>query len=61
MVTIGVQVNSKVRDEITIAREATQAEAEAAARKSEKVMTHLAGATPKRVIYVPGRLINFVV
>lgn len=60
-VTIGVQVNSKVRDEITISRTASQAEVEKIALASARVQSFLAGATPKKVIYVPGRLLNFVV
>ncbi|MBP7804898.1 MAG: leucine--tRNA ligase [Candidatus Pacebacteria bacterium] len=60
-VTVVVQVNGKVRAELQTSRTATQAEVLALANKEERVITHLAGATPKRVIYVPGRLINFVI
>ena len=38
-----------------------QEAAEAAARSDEKVARYLDGATLKRVIYVPSRLLNFVV
>ena len=55
-----VQVNGKVRGRITIAADADAATAEAAALADEKVAAFLAGATPKKVIVVPGRLVNLV-
>ena len=59
-VTIVVQVNSKNRAEIVVSRDAKREEVEALALKEEKVIAHLAGAVPKKVIYVPGRLVNIV-
>ena len=41
--------------------DADAAALEAAARADERVAGHLAGATVRRVIAVPGRLVNFVV
>ena len=55
-----VQVNGKVRGRITIAADADAATVEATALADEKVGAFLAGATPKKVIVVPGRLINLV-
>ncbi len=56
-----VQVNGKVRGHITIAADADRDALEAAALADEKVTAFLAGATPKKVIVVPGRLVNLVV
>ena len=60
-VELPVQVNGKVRGKITVAADADKATLEAAALADEKVQAFLAGATPKKVIVVPGRLVNFVV
>lgn len=57
-VTIGVQVNGKVRAEIIIPTDATQADVESIAMKNEKVLQWLEGKEIKKIIYVPGRLIN---
>ncbi|MCI4674035.1 leucine--tRNA ligase [Candidatus Mycolicibacterium alkanivorans] len=56
-----VQVNGKVRGRITVDAEADKTAVEAAALADEKVAAFLAGATPKKVIVVPGRLVNLVV
>ena len=55
-----VQVNGKVRGHITVAADADRDVLEAAALAEEKVVAFLAGATPKKVIVVPGRLVNLV-
>ncbi|MBI3577367.1 leucine--tRNA ligase [Candidatus Gottesmanbacteria bacterium] len=61
-VAIIVQVNGKHRDTIKLSAVSCQlsAEVEDAARTSEKVKKHLANQIVKNVIFVPGRLINFV-
>ncbi|MBW6467437.1 MAG: leucine--tRNA ligase [Brevefilum sp.] len=59
-ITLIVQVNGKVRDRLTVSATIAEAEAKAAALESEGVQAHLAGKTPKKVIYVPGRLVNIV-
>jgi leucyl-tRNA synthetase len=56
-----VQVNGKVRGRITVSANAGVDAVEAAALADEKVQTFLAGATPKKVIVVAGRLVNLVV
>jgi leucyl-tRNA synthetase len=56
-----VQVNGKVRGHITVPADADADAVEAAALADEKVQTSLAGATPKKVIVVAGRLVNLVV
>ncbi|QCH26367.1 leucine--tRNA ligase [Mycobacteroides salmoniphilum] len=56
-----IQVNGKVRGRITVAADAPAGDIEAAALAEEKVLEFLAGATPKKVIVVPGRMVNLVV
>jgi leucyl-tRNA synthetase len=56
-----VQVNGKVRGRVTVAADANADDLEAAALADEKVRAFLAGATPKKVIVVAGRLVNLVV
>ncbi len=56
-----IQVNGKVRGRITVAADAPKGDIEAAALTEEKVLEFLAGATPKKVIVVPGRMVNLVV
>jgi leucyl-tRNA synthetase len=59
-VTLAVQVNGKLRDTLTAPRGLPQAEAEALALASDKVQRQLAGASPRKVIVVPDRLVNIV-
>jgi leucyl-tRNA synthetase len=56
-----VQVNGKVRGRVVIAADADQDTLKAAALADEKVQAFLAGANPRKVIVVPGRLVNLVV
>jgi leucyl-tRNA synthetase len=58
--TIAVQVNGKLRDTITVAKTADKAELEQLALALDKVIRALDGAIPKKVIVVPGRLVNIV-
>lgn len=58
-VTIGVQVNGKVRGQLTIDRAATQDQVEPQAK--ELVAKWLEGKEIKKIIWVPGRLISFVI
>ena len=60
-VTLPVQVNGKKRAEVTVARDAGNAEIEAAVLALDAVKTALDGKAPKRVIIVPGRIVNVVV
>ncbi|MCH7492437.1 leucine--tRNA ligase [Patescibacteria group bacterium] len=59
-VTIVVQVNGKLRDNITLLREANEKEVKELALASSKVKKYITS-QPKKVIFVKGRLINFVV
>lgn len=56
-----VQVNGKVRSRITVDADADKGTLEAAALADEKVQAFLNGATPRKVIVVPGRLVNLVI
>ncbi|HEX6340378.1 leucine--tRNA ligase [Umezawaea sp.] len=55
-----IQVNGKVRARITVAATAGQDEVKAAALADEKIAELVAGGTPRKVIVVPGRLVNIV-
>ncbi len=55
-----VQVNGKVRGRITVAADADADALEQAALADDKVQAFLAGATPKKVIVVAGKLVNIV-
>jgi len=61
MITLVLQVNGKVRDRITMPAGLSEAEAQQAALANETVKKYLDGQTPKKVIYVEGRLVNVVV
>ena len=60
-IELPVQVNGKVRSRITVAADADAASIEAVALADAKVVASLAGATPKKVVVVPGRTVNIVV
>ena len=55
-----VQINGKVRGHITVAADTEPSGVEAAALADDKVIASLAGATPKKVIVIPGRMVNIV-
>ncbi len=61
MMTIPIQINGKLRDRIQLPVGASEAEVKDAALKSENVQRHLAGKTPFKVIYVPGKMVSLVV
>ncbi|MEB5834967.1 leucine--tRNA ligase [Pantoea dispersa] len=56
-----VQVNGKVRGKITVAPDATQEQVQARAAQEHLVAKYLDGVTLRKVIYVPGKLLNLVV
>lgn len=60
-VKIAVQVNGKLRGTVDVPVDTGQVVVEALARSQENVSRHLEGATVRRVIFVPNRLLNFVV
>ena len=59
-ISVGVQVNGKLRGEITFAADADAEEIKALALQHENVARFVTG-EPKKVIYVPGRLVSIVV
>ncbi|PIZ53780.1 leucine--tRNA ligase [Candidatus Uhrbacteria bacterium CG_4_10_14_0_2_um_filter_41_7] len=59
-VNVAVQVNGKLRGTITVPADADQKTVVTSARALENVVKYIEG-EPKKVIYVPGRLVNFVI
>jgi leucyl-tRNA synthetase len=59
--TLAVQVNGKVRGDVTVAADARDEDVLSAARAVENVRRHLEGKTVVKEIVVPRRLVNFVV
>ncbi|MEN8712388.1 MAG: leucine--tRNA ligase [Arenicellales bacterium] len=55
-----VQVNGKLRDRLQVAADADQQTIEQLAQASESVQRHIEGKTVRKVIVVPGRLVNIV-
>jgi leucyl-tRNA synthetase len=60
-VTLPIQINGKRRGEITVPTDMDKAEVEKLALASDAVQRALAGAQPKKVIVVPGRIVNVVI
>jgi leucyl-tRNA synthetase len=56
-----VQVNGRVRARVTVVQDIAEEDARALALADEGVAKHLAGKEIRKVIFVPGRLINIVV
>lgn len=61
MVVVAVQVNGKLRGEITVAADADNETIASAAQAQEKVAAYLDGQVIKKTIVVPGKIVNFVV
>lgn len=59
-IELAVQVNGKLRGQIVVAADADKAACESLATGDENVQRHLDGLTVRRVIVVPGRLVNIV-
>ncbi|TPP07290.1 leucine--tRNA ligase [Rhizobium glycinendophyticum] len=59
-VTLPVQINGKKRAELTIARDADQSAVSQAVLELDAVRTALSGQAPKKIIVVPGRIVNIV-
>lgn len=55
-----VQVNGKLRAKITVAADAAKDAVETMALNDEHVVKHTEGKTVRKVIYVPGKLVNIV-
>lgn len=57
---IVLQVNGKLRGKLTVAADATQQQVEALGMQDENVQKFIDGLTVRKVIYVPGKLLNIV-
>jgi len=60
-VTMPIQINGKRRSELTVARDLPKAAIEAQVMADAAVQKALAGGAPKKLIVVPGRIVNVVV
>jgi leucyl-tRNA synthetase len=60
-VTIAVQVLGKVRATLTVAVDSPQEEVQNAAMAEPNVLKHIEGKAVKKVIYVPNKILNFIV
>ncbi len=61
VVTIVVQINGRVRTQLAMAADATEAEVTEAAKADPKAAAYLDSATVVKTVFVPGKLINYVV
>jgi leucyl-tRNA synthetase len=59
-ISLPVQINGKKRAEIAVLKSASPQEVEAATLASDAVQRALEGRTPKKIIVVPGRIVNVV-
>ena len=59
-VTLVVQVNGRLRDRIEIPVSITEEEARNAALSSQRIQPYIEGKTLRKIIYVPGKLVNVV-
>jgi leucyl-tRNA synthetase len=56
-----VQVNGKLRDKVVVLADTDEETAKNLALESKAVQKYLEGRSPRKIIYVPGRLINIVI
>jgi leucyl-tRNA synthetase len=61
VVTVVVQINGKVREKLEVAADSVEEQVRTLAFESAAVQRHLDGKTPKKVIYVPNKLLSIVV
>ncbi|GAB5446980.1 leucine--tRNA ligase [Gymnodinialimonas sp.] len=59
--TLPIQINGKRKSEITVAKDASKEEVEKIALADDAVVRALQGAAPKKLIVVPGRIVNVVI
>ena len=59
-IEIPIQINGKLKGRVTVPAGADRAALDAAARSDEKIAAILEGKTIKKVVVVPGKLVNFV-
>tara|TARA_B100001173_G_C16020863_1_gene562031 strand:- start:295 stop:2709 length:2415 start_codon:yes stop_codon:yes gene_type:complete len=61
VITLVCQVNGKVREKLSVAIDSDQESVELVAKSSEKIQSYLDSGTLRKTIFVPNKLINFVV
>jgi leucyl-tRNA synthetase len=61
VVELGVQVNGKLRGAITLPVDAEEGAARAAAMADPRIRVHLEGKSEKKLIYVKGKILSFIV
>ena len=61
VVTLAIQVNGKMRGNVEVARDAAEDEVRKQALAVPNVVKHIEGKTVRKVIVVPGRIVNIVV
>ncbi|NEP39289.1 MAG: hypothetical protein F6K35_08500, partial [Okeania sp. SIO2H7] len=59
-ITVVIQINGKTRGTIQVPAKSDRATLEELARSSDAAMRHIEGKEIKKVIVVPGKLVNFV-
>ncbi|MFD2828963.1 leucine--tRNA ligase [Corticicoccus populi] len=59
-VEIVIQINGKVKEKLTVASDASKEDIEKTAVESEKIQAEIEGKTVRKVIVVPGKLVNIV-
>ena len=60
-IRIAIQINGKLRSEIEIEKNMVSEEIEEIALNDLKILKHLENAEVKKVIYVPGKIVNIVI
>jgi leucyl-tRNA synthetase len=60
VIELPVQVDGKLRDRLSVAPDTAPEEIERLALASERVQAYLKGRTPRKVVQIPGRLVNIV-
>src|SRR5438034_4687993 len=61
LIELPVQVNGKLRGRVTVSADAGEAQAVAAALADPHIRAHVAGRPVRKVVFVPGRMLNLIV
>jgi len=61
LIELPVQVNGKLRGRVTLPADAGEAQAVAAALADPHIQAHVAGRPIRKVVFVPGRMLNLIV
>lgn len=60
-VTVALQVNGKLRGQVSVSADASDEAVQATALNDQNVVRHIEGKTIVKVIVIPGKLVNIVV